>query len=650
VAALARFAARFQAELNVLRSGLGPLPERTDPTRHAALLLHRAMFHHFLREAGFSQSHDADEAVASRLFAGYRCCLDDASGEDVLTPDIFGCLLDKHVSRKESGTYYTGRDVSRYIASATIVPALLDAITTRCPQLLGAAVTSDRVNDLITRNTDPAAFAVAAISRCQESQSLHAVWQSLRELTILDPTCGCGEFLVAALRVLEPLYEACLERMLSLRDRTTKRLLGQVRGHATPAHFVRTLILRRNLYGIDVMPEAAEIARMRLLLMLAAVAYSHREAPSLDLTDRVRCGDVLAGPDPFPGITRRREFSAVLGNPPYVELRSAAAIPQERRYRTAMCGNLYALVMERSLSLLAADGRLGMIVPHSAVCTDRMGPLLSLLTEGATAWVSTYDIRPCKLFAGVDQRLAIVLRRAAPEKQTYSTRYHRWFGAERPALFQRLCYLDVTGLHYENSIPKLGEPIEARIWHKMHAVAPLADDLGGREVIYYHNAPRYWVRAMSFAPYFWNARDGEKLSAQVKTLRVRDASEARALTALLNSNLFCWWWLVLSDCRHLNRREIDRFPAGLARMSRDCNKALDRLCRRLMADYRRHAVRKVCRYRTTGKVVYDEFYPGRSKAIIDDIDRALAGHYGFSEEELELLVNYDMKYRMGSND
>jgi hypothetical protein len=85
-------------------------------------------------------------------------------------------------------------------------------------------------------------------------------------------------------------------------------------------------------------------------------------------------------------------------------------------------------------------------------------------------------------------------------------------------------------------------------------------------------------------------------------------------------------------------------------MSRDCKKALDRLCRRLMADYRRHAVRKVCRYRTTGKVIYDEFYPGRSKAIIDDIDRALTAHYGFSQQELELLINYDMKYRMDSND
>ena len=103
---------------------------------------------------------------------------------------------------------------------------------------------------------------------------------------------------------------------------------------------------------------------------------------------------------------------------------------------------------------------MGMIVPHSAFCTDRMAPLLSLVTEGATTWVSTYDIRPCKLFAGVDQRLAIFLRRPSPRTRTYSTRYHRWQEAERPRLFESLRYLDVGPMRYENSLPKAGDPIE----------------------------------------------------------------------------------------------------------------------------------------------------------------------------------------------
>jgi hypothetical protein len=39
--------------------------------------------------------------------------------------------------------------------------------------------------------------------------------------------------------------------------------------------------------------------------------------------------------------------------------------------------------------------------------------------------------------------------------------------------------------------------------------------------------------------------------------------------------------------------------------------------------------------------------PKLSKSIIDEIDRVLAKHYGFTDEELDFLLNYDIKYRMG---
>lgn len=33
-----------------------------------------------------------------------------------------------------------------------------------------------------------------------------------------------------------------------------------------------------------------------------------------------------------------------------------------------------------------------------------------------------------------------------------------------------------------------------------------------------------------------------------------------------------------------------------------------------------------------------------SKSIIDQIDRELAKHYGFTEEEFDFIINYDIKY------
>ncbi|WP_293965112.1 hypothetical protein [uncultured Porphyromonas sp.] len=42
-----------------------------------------------------------------------------------------------------------------------------------------------------------------------------------------------------------------------------------------------------------------------------------------------------------------------------------------------------------------------------------------------------------------------------------------------------------------------------------------------------------------------------------------------------------------------------------------------------------------------------EYQKKLSKPIIDEIDKVLAEHYGFTEEELDFIINYDIKYRMG---
>ena len=52
-------------------------------------------------------------------------------------------------------------------------------------------------------------------------------------------------------------------------------------------------------------------------------------------------------------------------------------------------------------------------------------------------------------------------------------------------------------------------------------------------------------------------------------------------------------------------------------------------------------------YRTMGNLRIHSTYPRLSKAIIDQIDRVLAKHYGFTDEELDFIINYDIKYRMG---
>ena len=51
--------------------------------------------------------------------------------------------------------------------------------------------------------------------------------------------------------------------------------------------------------------------------------------------------------------------------------------------------------------------------------------------------------------------------------------------------------------------------------------------------------------------------------------------------------------------------------------------------------------------KTTGEIEQDFYFAKLSKPIIDEIDKVLAKHYGFTEEELDFIINYDIKYRMG---
>ena len=96
----------------------------------------------------------------------------------------------------------------------------------------------------------------------------------------------------------------------------------------------------------------------------------------------------------------------------------------------------------------------------------------------------------------------------------------------------------------------------------------------------------------------------------------------------------------------MNNRELRSF-----RLSADNNvtKELSKLSDELQEDMQKNAKRRVYVYQTTGRVEYDEFYMKKSKPIIDRIDMLLSRHYGFTEEELDYIINYDIKYRMGLN-
>ena len=148
------------------------------------------------------------------------------------------------------------------------------------------------------------------IESCEGPELLRAFWNAITGVTILDPTCGSGAFLFAALNVLEPLYEACLERMQIFLDELQyapktphpnkfsdfREILEDIKGHPNRPYFILKSIIINNLYGVDIMEEAIEICKLRLFLkMVAQIEDIEQIEPLPDIDFNIQAGNTLVG-------------------------------------------------------------------------------------------------------------------------------------------------------------------------------------------------------------------------------------------------------------------------------------------------------------------------------------------------------------------
>ena len=304
------------------------------------------------------------------FFDAWDWHLDDrplTSGKEI-NPDVLGYIFEKYINQKQMGAYYTKEDITEYISKNTVIPHLLEKARERCKvafasessvwKLLQAEPDryiypamkaegtlpteterelADRrqrcqdlrnklargeiksTDDLITLNLDIRQFMQDVIDTATSPELLRAVWQAIvgrvpeksnekfrHGITILDPTCGSGAFLFAALNILEPLYEACLDRMEGFVEDAQKlgkpgeadfvKVLAEVGKHPSRRYYVYKSIILHNLFGVDIMAEAVEICKLRLFLKLVSqVDKGQQLEPLPDIDFNIRAGNTLVG-------------------------------------------------------------------------------------------------------------------------------------------------------------------------------------------------------------------------------------------------------------------------------------------------------------------------------------------------------------------
>lgn len=219
------------------------------------------------------------------LFERYSWNLNDTPGgqDNEINPDVLGYIFEKYINQKAFGAYYTRPEITLYLCERTIHKLILDGINTQGIPGIVPARRFDSVGDLLL-NLD------ADLCR-------RLLYQVLPNLRLLDPACGSAAFLVAAMKTLINIYAAIIGKIEFLNDRNLKSWLEDIKKkHPSVSYFIKKLIITENLFGVDIMEEAVEIAKLRLFLALVAAADTVEDLEPLPNIDfNILTGNSLIG-------------------------------------------------------------------------------------------------------------------------------------------------------------------------------------------------------------------------------------------------------------------------------------------------------------------------------------------------------------------
>jgi hypothetical protein len=214
------------------------------------------------------------------LFERYSWNLNDTPGGDdnEINPDVLGYIFERYINQKQFGAYYTRPEITRYLCEKAIYPLILERVN--------AVVTGppfETIQDLLLRLNAPICRRLWA--------------EVLPQISILDPACGSGAFLVAALKTLIDVYSVVIGWSKTHSDSYLRREMETLeREHPSTAYAIKKRIITDNLFGVDIMEEATEIAKLRLFLTLVASATRVADLEPLPNIDfNILAGNSLIG-------------------------------------------------------------------------------------------------------------------------------------------------------------------------------------------------------------------------------------------------------------------------------------------------------------------------------------------------------------------
>jgi hypothetical protein len=220
------------------------------------------------------------------LFGKYSWNLNDTPGGDdkEINPDVLGYIFEKYINQKEFGAYYTRPEITEYLCEHTIHQLILDRINSETD--IPGLPPPHRYDSL------PDLLLDLDANHCRR-----LLYDILPKLSLLDPACGSGAFLVAAMKTLVNIYSAITGRIEYLNDLSLRQWLAETRkDHRSLNYHIRRKIVTENLFGVDIMEEGCDIARLRLFLALVSSVQEVDEMEPLPNIDfNILAGNSLIG-------------------------------------------------------------------------------------------------------------------------------------------------------------------------------------------------------------------------------------------------------------------------------------------------------------------------------------------------------------------